>query len=682
MIGQTVSHHRVVELLGAGGMGVVYKAQDLKLSRMVALKFLSLDRIADSQALDRFQREARTASALSHPNICTIYEVDEHDGLQFIAMELLQGLPLDKKIGGRALPIDLVLELGIQIADALDAAHSSGILHRDIKPANIFITTRGQAKILDFGVAKLGGSHPHAAPALDLSGAATRMRDEFLTTKGVAVGTVAYMSPEQARGEVLDNRSDLFSFGVVLYEMVTGRQTFPGNTSAVIFDAILNREPIAPIDLNTEVPPDLERIIAKAIDKDRRLRYQSASEMRTDLQRLKRSRESSRIASPAFQAAGSGTRWPSASELTVPAAAVPASVPPAAGSGPSGIPRWPMLVAGGGAICFVAAGVLYFQSLRSPQPGPSHAGTGQQASAPASARGDIPSTAPAQLAPRSPAPSAPVAAAVTTADSKVSPPQASSLPGPAVAPTTPAARTADVAADRLRIARSKFDAKLYDQALADLKAIGTEHPDSPGAPAVHLLIAATYERQGRIDDALAAYVELRDRHRASSAAAEGTFAMGNLLLRSRRNDREAAARELFADIASSYPKSAFAPRALMAKASLEERARLRVADPLLKTSVPAALISYRTLVERHPAAESAEIALWELSEMYQDLKRFDLAVRALEQLASRFPANKREAQWRAAELYRKIGDAGGAKAAYARVPQSSTHYRDAQKRAK
>jgi serine/threonine protein kinase/outer membrane protein assembly factor BamD (BamD/ComL family) len=681
LLGQIVSHYRVIEPLGEGGMGVVYRAEDVKLGRPVALKFLGPGRSQDRQMLERFMREARTASALNHPNICTIYEIDEFEGAPFIAMELLEGHTLDQRIDHRPLVINQVVDYALQICDALDAAHSRGILHRDIKPANIFVTARDQVKVLDFGLAK--STEPRTLGSSTLrSDAQTEMLTELLSTRaGVALGTIAYMSPEQARGEDLDARSDLFSFGLVLYEMTTGQRTFQGSTSAVIFDAILNREPAAPIEINANVPVALERIIARLLEKDKDRRYPSATELRSDLQQIKLERSTSltggarTVPHVTSSPARSGAQWPSAKSGEIAASSRPrfnAAV---------------LLVGALGVIALIAASWLFFQTGNPPQE--TTAQVAPPTDIPADASAPVATEPAAPVQPTTPATSVPpavippaAAGESRRATSSAPAPPATTATTPAAAPSpAPAAVAGDPLAEPIKVARAKADAKLYDQAVADIKAGLSANPSSPSAPGAYLLLGNILQRQGRPEDAMAAYVELRSRHGRTPEAAEGTFLLADLVLQSKRSDREGTARQLFTEIPGMAGSSPWAVQALLRRAALEDRARARVVDSVVGTTVPASLISYRQLVESYPDAAGVEPALAQLGEMYEDLRRYDLAGQAWLDLARKFPANTRDAAWRAGELFEKrVKDPQRMREAYGLVTSRSSHYRDAQKK--
>ncbi len=747
MTGQIISHYRVIEQIGAGGMGVVYRAEDIRLGRALVLKFLPMALSRDPMALERFEREAKAASSINHPGICTVYDIGEFEGQRFIAMEYLDGQPLDRYIGGRPLALTTLLDLGIQVADALELAHGQGILHRDIKPANIFVTRRGHAKVLDFGLAKLaaGGS---GAVAVDA--AAQTVAAQLLTTVGLAVGTVAYMSPEQARGEGLDARSDLFSLGVVLHEMATGRQAFSGPTAAVVFDAILNRMPPPIVSVNPEVPLELERIVDKAIEKDRQLRYQGAADLKSDLLRLKRDRESGRVSiaglsqprsgehAAALPASGVTSSATAASSETV-AVPIPsgASAPPSGASAPAvtpavapasasipaapSVPEVPVAAApaaakvpaakrsntralaaiGIAALVLAGVGAAFVwnrQRAVSAEPA-SQAAVPDQApvpepppSPPVSVAEALPPVTEA-VPPEGDEPPPPAAPAPTAAAPKRGSKPASSrrsTPEPAApiaatplpaAPTVAPAAERDPVADAVAAAQPAIDQGRFDEALSELQGALGRRPTSQHSAQAKLLIARIYDRQKRVDAALAAYADLRATHPQDPVSAEALLRMADLVQQTKQSDRTRTARTYLDQIIANFPTSTVAPRALTQRAIIEEREDLKVTDPVLKRAVPAALVTYRQLTEAYPQTPTAEGAYVRLAKYYDDLKRYDLQAQALTSLGSYFPANRHDAWWEAGEVYEKrLRDTAKAKEAYAKVPQTSRRYRDAQKK--
>jgi serine/threonine protein kinase/outer membrane protein assembly factor BamD (BamD/ComL family) len=684
LIGQTLSNYRVIEQLGAGGMGVVYKAQDVTLGRYVALKLLPARTADDKEAVERFRREARTASALNHPNICTIYSFAEHEGQFLLAMELLDGQPLDQKIHDQPLDVRVLLEIATQVADALEAAHAEGIVHRDIKPGNIFVTRRGQVKVLDFGLAKL-------APGFDDSSPTHR----FTSRTGLTVGTVSYMSPEQARGETLDSRTDLFSFGVVLYEMATGRQGFEGSTTALVFDGILNREPRPPRTVNANVPAELERIITKALEKDRTLRYQTAADLRADLQRLKRD-SASRAGT-----LGDSVRDPSTT-VVVPSASHPASLPPPASAAGGTTPAAERRLSTGAIVALVIGGLALVSILgglaitvigmrwalnnedvknavsdatriesppaAAPAPSAAPAPPVSQAETPESVTPDKPptpvrSTPPAQQ-------SGSVRATAKTPPVEVAPPRVDRE-----------SAAENTAAERLDIAQAKVANNLFEPALIDLRQIALDFPNTPSAAEASFLAASLLEKLGRNNDAMAAYVEFNQRYGSDRRVPQSKLRLADLTNRSRRPNRELAARDMWNEIVRDHPGTTQAMQALQLKIRFEsDRRQLRELDPTIGVEVPAVVNSLRTLIEQFPNSAAAMDALQRLAQMYVDVNQYERAAQALTALATRFP-NAADVWFRVGELYeRRLKDRVRAREAYAKVPPGAPHYRQAQER--
>lgn len=679
-IGQTLGQYKILETLGAGGMGIVYKAQDTRLGRLVALKVLPRAHAEDAESVERFRREARTASSLNHSNICTIYSFDEQDGQLFLAMELLEGETLDARLSGKPLDLAMLLDIGTQIADALDAAHADGVLHRDIKPANIYLTRRGQVKILDFGLAKLTPGHGRRRHANE-----PHLTERFTSQAGTTVGTITYMSPEQARGEDLDPRTDLFSFGVVLYEMATGRLSFPGATTAVVFDGILNREPAAPSTLNATIPLELDRIICKALEKDRDLRYQSAADMRVDLQRLRRDSGSRKVsaAMPAVDDTSATIVLPSgAGSAAGRGAASAPKMALAEGAPPtrvyfSRIAARPVAAATAAVATVALAGTVWLLSSGAANDELPPVATTAEASSPA----DTTAVAAPEAKP------AGVDAGATPPPRTASAPAAPE-PAPSKAPAggsapVPKVSSEDAGRERLEVARAKMNTNLLEPALADFARIRLDYPTSAAAAEASFLSAQILEQLGRIEDAMAVHVEFNQRFDRDRRLPDSKLRLAELTLRSRLPNREQSARELLGDIARVHPRTPQALTALQQKLKLEQGRGPRELDPVLGVPVPRPLPTLRTVTEQFPNHPVSMLALNRLGDLYESIDRHDLAAEAYTTLATRFPDNPLDAWFKAGEVYeRRLRDMDRARAAYAKVPATSARYKDAQKKLK
>jgi serine/threonine protein kinase/outer membrane protein assembly factor BamD (BamD/ComL family) len=633
MTGRTVTHYRVDEKLGEGGSAVVYRAEDLSLGREVVIKFFTCE---GAGSVARFQHEARTISSLNHPNICTIYEIGEHEGRHFLAMEMLDGQVLSKALGDRPLPTDRLIDLGTQIADALDAAHAEGIVHRDVKPANIFLTRSGRIKLLDFGVAVM----------LPRRVDPTIARSLFSTG-----GTIPYMSPEQARVEDLDHRTDLFSLGIVLYEMATARRPFIGATASDLLTAIVNQLPTSPRVLNPDVPLEVDRIITKALEKNPALRYQTASDLRSDLQRLKRDldRASSLQPQPARRAS------------------LLASMRS---------PFWLRTATVVG--ISVAAGTVWlaFSAVK--------AWSGSAASSDATK--EPVRVADVELRPAIERPK-PVAAPVLERSTPAAPARVDAPPARAVAadasrPAPPPATDppASPAVDQFEIAKQQIDLKLYDQAIDGLRKVAQGSHRQKAIDA-SFLIASVHRTRGDVANAMSTYIEIANRFPEDPRAAEALVGLAESTLTSKSRDKEQDARRTLTELVQKYPESAWAPRALVMRGDLEARQGAYQRDEILGGSVPTAAVTYREVVERYASSDVAVVALNKLAHIYTEMKRFEIAAATYDKLAARDGDDRFEAWFAAGEIYEKrLKDTARARAAYSRVLPSSLHYAEARKR--
>jgi serine/threonine protein kinase/outer membrane protein assembly factor BamD (BamD/ComL family) len=716
LVGQTLGHYKILDQLGAGGMGVVYRAQDTKLGRQVALKVLPMGNTSSDEAVERFRREARTASSLNHPNICTIYGFDEHEGQLYLAMELLDGEPLDRRLSGRPLDLRLMLDISAQVADALDAAHAEGILHRDVKPANIFLTRRGPVKVLDFGLAKLSPEYRRSGRHMDARHE-TSPPEHFTSVAGTTVGTIAYMSPEQARGDEIDPRTDLFSFGVVLYEMATGRQSFPGHTTAVVFDGILNRDPAPPSTINAALPAELDRIVSKALEKDKSLRYQTAADLGADLKRLRRDSGSRQGLSPA----GSGASVlasdatvviPSGAATTIGGTSGIGSAPTMVAASPgSQSPRdasqvlrnaaktpWVWGVGTGVVIVAIAAGIgAYFanrddatatlvdQTATSTPPPASDVATVAAPAPPPPSPAVAPAPPPAStIRPATPASQSqkPLDGATGTNAAAAKP--TAKVEKPAVpAPPSPVASKDTQAAQLLDVAKAKLANNLNEQALSDLRQIIIDFPGSRAAAEAAFMAAEIHEKTGRPDDAMAAYVEFESRFGNDRRAADAKIRRATILGRQRQPKSQALSLQLLNDVVRDYPGSPQAQVALQTKLRIEnDRKDLRAIDPVTRQEGPAVIATLRTIIEQFPDAPQALAARNRLAQLLSQADRHQEAAAVLEDLAAKSgDANPMDVWWRLGEIYeRRLNDPVKAKEAYAKVPPGSPRYNDAQRK--